>query len=133
MGFFKDLNKLNKQAKQISQDWDPAAQMRQGMASMQQASDMMAQQTVAASLAGSGTAERASAQITATRDTGMLMNLQPVLEINLLVFREGLPPYPVTLRQSVAMAALARITPGATVSVDLDPVNPETVVLNTLL
>jgi hypothetical protein len=132
MGLFKDLHKLNQQAKEISRDWDPAAQMRQGMASMQAATDMMAQQTTAAALATSGTAERATAQITAVHDTGIVINLQPVLQISLLVFRDGLPPYPAAVRQAAAMSALPRLVAGAMLAVDLDPEHPETVLVNTL-
>ena len=127
MGFLKDLNKLNKQAKEIDKTWDPGAQMQAGLASMQAANDMLDQQTAPAQLATTG--ETATAQVLATRDTGTQLNMQPVLEIDLLVTREGSPPYPVTLRQVVALAQLGRLVPGAALSVRVDPANPQTVLL----
>ncbi len=133
MGIFKDLHKINKQAKEIGKNWDSKAQLDDGLAKMRNANAFLAQQTTALNLATSGTAERAEAQITATRDTGSMINLQPVIEINLMVFREGLPPYPVTIQQTVAMTAMHRITPGTQVTIELDPTNPNTVLLNTSL
>ena len=127
MGFLKDMRTLNKQAKEISKDWDPAAQMRDGMARMQDAQQMLARQTAAAQLAATG--EPAEAQVIGVRDTGALLNMQPVLEIDLLVTRTGMPPYPATVRQVVAHAQLARLTPGATLHVRVDPDDPATVLL----
>jgi hypothetical protein len=65
--------------------------------------------------------EAASAQVNAARDTGQLVNMQPVIEISLLVFLEGQPPYPVTLQQVVPMAQMGRLTPGTRLAVKVDP------------
>lgn len=119
MGFFKDVRKLQKQAKEIDKTWDPGAGMAQAVQAMQSAGAMMEQQTLAARLAVEG--EAASAQVTAARDTGQLINLQPVIEISLLVFLEGQPPYPVTLQQVVPMAQMGRLTPGTRLAVKVDP------------
>jgi Protein of unknown function (DUF3592) len=127
MGFFKDISTLKKQAKAIDKTWDPGAQMRAGKERMAAASEMLAQQAAAAQLATTG--ETAEAQVVASRDTGTQINLQPMLEIDLLVMREGQPPYPATVRQIVANAQLGLIAPGATVSVRVDPANPSTVLL----
>ena len=67
MGFFKDLKKLSDQSKEVSKDWDPAAQMRQASAAIEATTEMMAQQTAAARIAESG--EPASARVSAARDT----------------------------------------------------------------
>ncbi len=125
MGFLKDLKKLSDQSKEMSKGFDPAAQMREATAAMEAAGQMMAQQTEAAQLAASG--EPASAQVNTTRDTGQMVNMQPVLELNLLVFLEGKPPYPVTVRQIVPMAQLGRLTPGSRLTVKVDPGKPELV------
>ena len=125
MGFFKDVRKLQKQAKEIEKTWDPGAQMAQTMQAMQSASAMMEQQTVAARLATSG--DPASAQVNLARDTGQMLNMQPVVELSLLVFLEGQPPYPVTIRQIVPLTAMGRLTPGSRLAVKVDPQARETI------
>ncbi|HEY5014044.1 MAG TPA: hypothetical protein VIK61_15275 [Acidimicrobiia bacterium] len=127
MGFLKDINTLKKQAKEIDKTFDPGAQMRAGKERMAAAQEMLAQQTAAAQLVTTG--ETAEAQVVAARDTGTQINLQPVLEIDLLVMRQGQPPYPATVRQLVANAQLGLVAPGAMISVRIDPANPSTVLL----
>lgn len=127
MGFLKDINTLKKQAKEIDKTFDPGAQMRAGKERMAAAQDMLAQQTAVAQLVTTG--ETAEAQVVAARDTGTQINLQPVLEIDLLVMRQGRPPYPATVRQLVANAQLGLVAPGAMISVRIDPANPSTVLL----
>ena len=125
MGFFKDLKKLSKQSKEVSKGWDPAAQMRQASAALETTTEMMARQTAAAEIAASG--DPATAQVNAARDTGTVMNMQPVMEIDLLVFPEGQPPYPVTLRQIVPLAQVGRLAPGTRLPVMIDPADPEAI------
>lgn len=125
MGFFKDLNKLSKQGKEMQKTYDPGAQMASGLEQMKQANAMMAQQTEAASAAANGTA--AQLQVTGSRDTGTVLNLQPVLEIDLLVVPDGGAPYPTTIRQVVPMASLARVAPGGALRGKVDPSNPASV------
>ena len=125
MGFLKDLRKLSKQSKEASKDWDPAAQMREAAATLEETGEMMARQTAAAELAVSGSP--ATAQVNAARDSGALANLQPVMEIDLLVFSEGQPPYPVTLRQIVPLSQVGRLVPGSQLPVKIDPADPGTV------
>jgi hypothetical protein len=127
MGFLKDINTLKKQAKEIEKTFDPGAHMREGKQRMAAAQEMMAQQTAAMQLATTG--EDATAQVVAARDTGTQINLQPILEIDLLVIRDGQPPYPATVRRMVAQAQLGLVAAGSTVSVRVDPANPETVLL----
>ena len=122
MGFLKDLKKLSKQSKEMSKDWDPAAQMRQATEALEATTEMMAQQTAAAELATSG--EWATAQLSEARDTHALANLQPVMELDLMIFPEGRPPYPVTLRQVVPLAHVGRLVPGSQWPVRIDPANP---------
>lgn len=125
MGFFKDISKLNKQAKELDKTFDPGAQMRQANEAMQAASLMMEQQTVAATLAVTG--DPATAQVNLARDTGQLINMQPVIEMSLLVFLEGQPPYPVTLRQIVPLVQMGRLATGSRLAVKVDPKARETV------
>lgn len=124
MGFFKDVRKLSKQAKEIEKTWDPGAQMAQVMQSMESAQAVMEQQTVAARLAVEG--EPAIARVSMSRDTGQLINYQPVVEISLLVFFGGQPPYPATLREIVPLSQMGRLVPGAELKVKVDPKARET-------
>jgi hypothetical protein len=119
MGFFKDISRIKKQAKELSKTFDPGAQMRQTNAMLADAGKMMEQQTVAARMAVSG--EPATAQVVAAGDTGEFINMQPVLELSLLIFHADRPPYPVTLRQIVPVAQMARLAPGTTLQVKVDP------------
>ena len=100
MGFLKDINTLKKQAKEIDKTFDPGAQMRAGKERMAAAKQMMAQQTIAAQLArpASGPTPRSSA----SHDTGTQINIQPMIELDLLVTRAGQPPYPAKVTQLVA-------------------------------
>ncbi len=125
MGFLKDISKIKKQAKELDKTFDPGAQMRQAKEAMAAAGQMMEQQTAAAQLAQSG--ESATAQVIATKDTGTFTNMQPVLEMSFLISVSGRPPYPVTLRQVVPLAQIARLTPGSNLHVKVDPAQPELV------
>ena len=119
MGFFKDLNKLQKQGKELTKDWDPAARMREASAQMQR----MAQQ---GELMTSGV--RATATINALRDTGTEVNLQPVIEVDVTVFPDGGAPFPATATTQ-GHAALASLSPGAQVVVRYDPADPGVAVI----
>jgi hypothetical protein len=127
MGFLKDIHTLKKQAKEIDKTWDPGAQMRAGKQRMAAATQFMAQQTAATRLAGTG--ERADAQVVAAHDTGTQLNLQPMIELDLLVSRPGQPPYPAKVTQIVPQAQLGLVAPGATIPVWVDPASPSTVLL----
>lgn len=125
MGMFKSMRDLQKQSNEINKDWDPGAQMAAGMEQMKAANEMMAQQTQAANLAMSGLSAKAS--IISATQTGAMVNMQPTLAIELNVFPEGLPPYPVTVTQIVEQPYLGKAMPGQQVAVKIDPENPQTV------
>jgi membrane protease subunit (stomatin/prohibitin family) len=131
MGFFKSLRQLNKQAKEIDRNAGPMDQRMAGaLASMQQANALMAQQTAAFQAAADPAAVTGSAQILASRDTGMRMNLDPTLQLDLLVTLPGQPPYPATVTATVSMAHLGRVQPGGVVTVRVDPATPAAVHLD---
>jgi hypothetical protein len=125
MGFFKSMNELNKQAKEIDKNFDPGQQMKDGMAKMQAANEMMAQQTQAANLAMSGLDGTAS--ITSAAQTGAMINFQPSMAIEMTVFPAGGAPYPVSVTQVVEQPFLAKAAPGQQVKVKIDPAEPNTV------
>lgn len=125
MGMFKSMRDLQKQANEINKDWDPGAQMAAGMEQMKAANEMMAQQTQAANLAMTGLSAKAS--IISAAQTGAMVNFQPTMAIELNVFPDGLPPYPVTVTQVVEQPYLGKAMPGQQVAVKIDPENPQTV------
>lgn len=125
MGFLKGISDLNKQAKEINKTFDPGQQMKDAMGSMQQANEMMAQQTQAANLAVTGT--DATASILSVAQTGAMVNFQPTMQIQMNVFRDGLPPSPVTVTQIVEQQFLAKAAVGQQVKVKVDPANAQTV------
>ncbi len=119
MGLFKNLRQLSKMSNEIAKDFDPVAQMRDASGRMQQ---MAAQNE----LLVNGTA--ADATVVALRDTGMEVNLQPVLEVDLTVFPAAGPPFAATTTTQ-GHAQLATLTPGSTVRVRYDPNDPTTVAI----
>jgi hypothetical protein len=125
VGFFRDLRKLNKMGKESYLQMDVGAQLDQASAAMAQAQQSMAAQTAAVGLAATG--ERATGTITAVRNTGTLMNYQPVVEVVLLVHRDGQPPYPTTVTDQITVENRMTCHPGREVQVALDPEDPSTV------
>jgi hypothetical protein len=70
-----------------------------------------------------------SAVITTIRQTGMLINENPQVEMDLQVDVEGIPTYPVSHRQVIAQIAIPQFQPGATVPVRVDPSNPSSLIV----
>jgi len=62
-----------------------------------------------------------SATIVAIRDTGMTINDNPTVELDLSVMVDGAAPYAVTHRQTISRIAIPSFQPGATVPVRVDP------------
>lgn len=125
MGLFKGMRDLQKQANEINKNWDVGAQLENAQAQMASANDLMAQQTAAANAAVSGVDARAT--IVGVRQGPGMVNFQPMIEVDLTVSAEGLPPYPVTVKQVVPQVHLARAQPGTAVHVKVDPNDPASV------
>jgi len=125
MGFFKSVRELNKQGKEMSRNWDVGAQLADAQSSMAAANQMMAQQTAAANIAATGL--DATATVAAVRQGGGMVNYQPMVEIDLTVMAPGGMPYPATVSQVVQQVHLARLTPGSTLKVKVDPADPATI------
>jgi hypothetical protein len=128
MGMFKAMRDLQKESHEISKTWDPAAQRKQGMERMGQMQEQMAQMTKQANLQATGVT--CSATVTAIRETGSVINNQPVAEIELTVLPDGLPPYPVTIHQAVGQFHIPYLQPGAALSVKVDPNDPSSVFID---
>jgi hypothetical protein len=116
-----ELKELKKKA-----DAQPKRSMLEGVKMANAAyDDAMAMQAGAAGMAGTA----GTAIVNAIRDTGTLINMAPVCELDLTVTVPGKEPYAVKHRQLIAHSALARFQPGATLSVRVDAGDPSKLVI----
>jgi hypothetical protein len=69
------------------------------------------------------------ARIVGMHQTGMYMNEQPQIELNLDVTSSMQGPYPVTVKELVPLMLLGRLTSGMPLPVKVDPANPQNVVI----
>jgi hypothetical protein len=150
MGVFKSMRDLQKQAKQIEATMPPVAdRMAAAQARMANLNQMMAAQTQAANAAvaaaagtagpagagaerGGGTsraAARRTVTITGMRQIGM-MNFDLLVEFDLTVLPDGLPPYPATTQQRVSQMQIGKLQPGLTLQASVDPSNPAAIWLD---
>ncbi|MFG2041223.1 hypothetical protein [Dactylosporangium sp. NPDC048998] len=127
MGLFGDLRRLQRQANEISANYDPAAQMRAGMAQMQQAQQTMQAQTEDLELLRTGVPGEAT--IIGLADTGTRVNMQPMVRLSLLVEAGGRPPYPVTRDVLLPLNASAQAGVGQRVTVLVHPQQPERILV----
>jgi hypothetical protein len=125
MGFFKNMNELSKQGREMQKNMDVGQMMGDAKTKMAEANQMMAQQTQAANLAMSG--KDGEASITNAAQTGAMVNYQPTMAIEMTVFPEGGVPYPVTVTQVVEQPYLQKAAPGQQVKVKIDQADPNTV------
>ncbi len=128
MGLFKAYRDTMKEVHEIDKTWDPGAQRKQGMAKMAQMQEQMAEMTKQANLQATGVT--CAATVVAARDTGGMVNMQPIVEIDMTVLPEGLPPYPVTIRQTISPIHMAAVQPGHSLSVKVDPNDPSSVFID---
>ena len=149
MGMFKSMRDLQKQAKQIEATMPPVAdRMAAAQARMAAANQMMAAQTQAANAAvmaaagtagpaeagaepggTSGAATRRTVTISGMRQIGM-MNFDLLVEFDLTVLPDGLPPYPATTQQCVSQMQIGKLQPGLTLQASADPGNPAAIWLD---
>ncbi len=122
MGFFKDVHKITKQAKEIDKGWDPGAQARAATEQMKALNQQMASNAAAMTAVGTDGVE-ATAQVVSVGATAGMMNMDPILPIELLVVQEGMPPRPASVSVVVPMAHLHRVQPGATLPVRISRSN----------
>jgi hypothetical protein len=123
MGFFKSMRDLQKEARDIEKTAPPVKdRMADANARMAAATQSMAAQTQAInqSFDAAGSGVDATATINAARTVGMV-NFDPLMELDLTVMRDGMPPYPATVRQVVPQVDLARLQSGTSAGVKVDP------------
>jgi hypothetical protein len=128
VGLFKNVRDLQKQAREIEREAGPVGErMARMQASMNNYSQMMARQTQAA--AGAGTGTRCPVVITGLRQVGS-MNYSPLIEFDLTVTPEGMPPYPATIQQLVSQFQISDLRPGRTLMASIDPSDPNAIWLD---
>lgn len=128
MGFFGDLNKLRIQGEEMREKQDVKGDMANAQARMDalnNAYKMAApQQTDPVSEARR---IEATATVQSATQTGMVVNMSQAISVTLLVMLPAGIPIPVTTEILVPMLNLARLQPGAQLSVTIDPQLPASV------
>jgi hypothetical protein len=131
MGFFKDLKQLSDTGKQMQRQ----AGIRPGLAGVKDAvamSNQMVQglqQADADSQRLMATGTVATGIVKGIRDTGTMVNMQPQIELDLEVTIPGQTAYPVTTRQVVSPVNIPQIQPGNPVSLRVDPMDVNRVLI----
>jgi hypothetical protein len=128
---FKNMRDLQKQAHEIERSMPPVGdRMRMAQDRMANASQMMAAQTQAANAAAaaaaglaSGTAVRRTVMITDMRQVGMI-NFDLLVQFELTVMPDGMPPYPATIQQSISQMQVGQLRAGLTLQATVDLSNP---------
>lgn len=124
MGFIGDIHKLNQQSKEISKNFDVKSTMADAMGRMQALNESMAASTKTMTDGVPGTA-----QVVAVGPSMGMMNMNPMMQVDLLVTAQGGMPRPVSLQMVVPMQHLVRLQAGATLPVLVSPSDPNGVVV----
>jgi len=125
MGFLGDINKLKKQAKEMEKTWDPGAQARESLEQMKAMNARLEQATHAMA-----EGDLARAQVVSVGPTTGMMNMDPLLPIELLVQQDGAPPRPVSITTAVPQAQLFRVRPGSMLTVRVSRTDPNAVAID---
>jgi hypothetical protein len=128
MGFFGDLNKLRIQGEEMREKQDVKGDMANAKAKMDalnNAYKMAAPQEV--DPASEARRIEATATVQSAAQTGMVVNMSQAISATLLVMLPDGIPIPVTTQLLVPMLNLARLQPGAQLSVTIDPQIPASV------
>jgi hypothetical protein len=126
MGFFGDLNKLRIQGEEMREKQDVKGDMANAQAKMDALNN--AYKLAAPQQADPASEARrvdATATVQSAAQTGMVVNMSQAISVSLLVMLPAGVPIPVTTQILVPMLNLARLQPGAQLSVTIDPQIPE--------
>jgi hypothetical protein len=130
MGMFKSMRELQKQARDIERNSPPVAdRLASAQERMANISQMMAAQTQAANGVADGSAVRRTVTITGMRQIGMV-NFDLLVEFDLTVFADNMPPYPATTQQRISQMQIGQLAPGQTLQAAVDPSNPAAIWLD---
>jgi hypothetical protein len=116
MGMFKDLRDMKKMAKQAQKD-NPRPGLREMVG---QSKEALANAQAGSALIQDPNARQGTAVINAIRDTGMTVNENPSVELDLTVTADGFS-YEITHTQIVSRLQVGQLQSGATVNVRIDP------------
>jgi hypothetical protein len=128
MGFFGDLNKLRIQGEEMREKQDVKGDLANAQAKMDalnNAYKLAAPQQ--ADPASEARRVEATATVQSATQTGMVVNMSQAISVSLLVMLPAGVPLPVTTQILVPMLNLARLQPGAQLSVTIDPQIPGSV------
>ena len=128
MGFFGDLNKLRIQGEEMREKQDVKGDMANAQAKMDalnNAYKLAAPQQ--ADPASEARRVEATATVQSAAQTGMVVNMSQAISVTLLVMLPSGIPIPVSTELLVPMLNLARLQPGAQLSVTIDPQIPASV------
>ncbi len=127
MGFFGDLNRLRIQGEELREKQDVKGDMANAKAKMDA---MNAAYAASAPKPDDPASEARRVDATATvqsaQQTGMMVNMNQGVQVNLLVMIDGIP-MPVTTMLMVPVLNMVRLQPGSQLAVSLDPANPASV------
>lgn len=76
-----------------------------------------------------GTSVRRTVMITSMRQVGMI-NFDLLVEFELTVMPDGMPPYPATMQQPISQMQIGQLRPGLTLQAAIDPSNPAAIWLD---
>lgn len=130
MGFLRDMKKLSDQNKQVREAYPVSgllAQAQQGMAAMSETLESLADQSESAAIVDG---IHTTATVVAARQSGAMVNFNPLVELELLVQMPGGVPVPVTRKEVVLQLHLARAQPGQRLKVLVDPTNPASLAID---
>ena len=126
MGFFKDIHTITKQAKEIDKTFDPGAQARDATSRMAAINQQFAQANAALAAPPEDAVEVPASIVTVGMTSGMI-NMDPIVPLDLLILEPGLPPRPVKASVVVPMARLAQLQPGGQLNVRVSRSDPSAV------
>jgi archaellum component FlaG (FlaF/FlaG flagellin family) len=137
MGILKSVRVLQQQATAIQRGLPPVGvRLAAAQARMANATQMLAAQTQAASVAasiasGAGTAagHRYTVTISGMRPMGMV-NFDLLVQFDLTVLPDGRPQYPATTAQTVSQMQIWLLRPGLTLQAVVDPSDPAAIWLD---
>ncbi|HET9898311.1 MAG TPA: hypothetical protein VFQ44_25565 [Streptosporangiaceae bacterium] len=137
MGMFKNMRDLQKMGRDAERNMPPVAdRMADAQARMANAAQLIANQTAAANAAAAaaqgladGTAIKRTVVINGMQQVGMI-NFDLLVQFDLTVMQDDMPPYPATAQQTVSQMQIGSIGPGMTVDGAIDPSNPSAIWLD---
>jgi len=129
MGFFKDIGRLQAQAKEMDKTWDPAAQARAGTQQMAAMTQMMNQQTAALTAPPEDAVDCSATVVSAGMASGMI-NGNPLVPVELLIEQPNMPPRPLSTTVMVPVTQLQRVVAGASLPVKLSASDPSALAID---